>query len=363
MSYVAYTATPYANFLNENTPESLFPRDFIQTLGVSDQYFGPQQIFGIPEFADDDESGISGMNIVREVSLADVQTIKNTQEGYSDLLPETLQDALCWFIACAACLRSRRYKTPTSMLIHTSPRTSDHRRLEKAVQRWFRSRSQEQILERCRTVWKRETEALTQTDFYKQYPNYGEAENEREIPDYPSFDELIPYIHELLENKITTIKLDGKEDGEAKFVYTTGIHLCVDNSCNNTVEDETVKRLIYSESDKMPCAAPAFIIIGGTTISRGLTLEGLTSSYFLRAAGQADTLMQMCRWYGYRKTYELLPRIWMTDNTRRQIYFLSGMDYDLRQSIQTMDQNGETPDKYPPRIINSPKYPRTQNYQ
>lgn len=49
----------------------------------------------------------------------------------------------------------------------------------------------------------------------------------------------------------------------------------------------------------------AFIVVGGNTLSRGLTLEGLTTTYFLRTTNQADTLMQMGRWFGYRKGYEL----------------------------------------------------------
>lgn len=353
MSYIAYTATPYANFLNENMPESLFPKDFIQTLTVSDQYFGPQQIFGIPDLADEDESGTSGMNIIRVVLQKDVEIMKKIQAGKSSPLPETLQDALCWFIAASACLRSRNYKAPTSMLIHTTYKTDEHKKIEKAVADWFDTRSGQQILDQCRQVWKRETESLTKADFYEQYPNYGEAENEQNIPDYPPFEELVPYIHQLLEKKITAIRLD--DEKESEFVYTSGIHLCVDNSRNSKVENDQIKRLIYPKADQIPCDAPAFIVIGGTTISRGLTLEGLTSSYFLRMTGQADSLMQMCRWFGYRKGYELLPRIWMTDNTRQQIQFLSEMDYDLRQSIQLMDHNGETPDQYPPRILNTPK--------
>ena len=46
MNYVGYTATPYANILNEAGEESLYPRNFITTLAVSKEYFGPQQIFG-----------------------------------------------------------------------------------------------------------------------------------------------------------------------------------------------------------------------------------------------------------------------------------------------------------------------------
>jgi len=54
------------------------------------------------------------------------------------------------------------------------------------------------------------------------------------------------------------------------------------------------------------------IAIGGNKLSRGLTLEGLLVSYFARKSPQYDTLLQMCRWYGYRGGYEDLTRIYTT---------------------------------------------------
>lgn len=93
----------------------------------------------------------------------------------------------------------------------------------------------------------------------------------------------------------------------------------------------------------MPCPAPAFIVIGGATLSRGLTIEGLISTFFLRSVGQADTLMQMGRWFGYRKKYELLPRLWITDKTRQQFAFLATLDQELRDEIQYMDLTGRSP--------------------
>src|SRR5262249_12617745 len=54
------------------------------------------------------------------------------------------------------------------------------------------------------------------------------------------------------------------------------------------------------------------IAIGGDKLSRGLTLEGLTVSYFLRASRMYDTLMQMGRWFGYRDGYADLCRLYTT---------------------------------------------------
>lgn len=105
----------------------------------------------------------------------------------------------------------------------------------------------------------------------------------------------------------------------------------------------------------MPSPAPAFIVVGGATLSRGLTIEGLISTFFLRSVGQADTLMQMGRWFGYRKKYELLPRLWITDKTRQQFVFLAALDQELRDEIQQMDITGRSPADYGPKVKNSPK--------
>lgn len=104
----------------------------------------------------------------------------------------------------------------------------------------------------------------------------------------------------------------------------------------------------------MPCEAPAFLIIGGNTLSRGLTIEGLVSTYFLRPAGCADTLMQMGRWFGYRKGYELIPRIWLSMRARDQFRFISEMDQKLRNEIKFMAEFCQEPSECGPKIMASP---------
>ena len=79
------------------------------------------------------------------------------------------------------------------------------------------------------------------------------------------------------------------------------------------------------------------------------------STYFLRSVGQADTLMQMGRWFGYRKNYELLPRLWITEKTKEQFDYLSQLDQELRDEIQYMDIHGMSPADYGPKVKNSPK--------
>ncbi|MFW2491721.1 Z1 domain-containing protein [Clostridium chromiireducens] len=343
MNYVGYTATPYANFLNEAERASLYPKDFIAALEVSKEYFGPQQIFGA------DNSEYNGMDIVRIINTNDLERIKDIHDGVKSWIPNSLKKAVCWFLCGTAAMRVSGYNKPISMLIHTSQRQQHHKCIADEIRRWLETNEIGGILESCEETWKEETLKFTFDKFRLQYPDY--AQEDSEINRYPNFDEIKPQIKILLV-EITNIQLD--DDGELR--YHSGIHICIDNCANNGINEEGMHvRLAYPESRSMPKPAPAFIVIGGATLSRGLTIEGLISTYFLRSVGQADTLMQMGRWFGYRKGYELIPRIWITEKTKKQFEFLSELDEDLRKEINEMSITDKLPKYYGPRVKNTPK--------
>ena len=77
------------------------------------------------------------------------------------------------------------------------------------------------------------------------------------------------------------------------------------------------------------------IAVGGDVLSRGLTLDGLTTSYFYRRAGAFDTLMQMARWFGYRDGYAG-PRSAL--DLRRRSPISSGSSTTLCGSCATTSQ-------------------------
>ena len=346
MNYIGYTATPYANILNEAGRESLYPRNFITTLAVSKEYFGPQQIFGYSG----DSAEFDGLDIVRTIDTEELNKLKNIHDGDTSIVPETLIDAVCWFMCGVACMRIWEYKKPISMLIHTSQKTAHHSVIAKVVDRWISQTNKNDIIKRAERVWYDETAAFPFEKFREQYPSYDRPDYS--INKYPEFSAVKEQLHILLDEGISHIKLD--EDGE--LTYHKGIHLCIDNCTNNGVTSDGMKvRLAYPESSDMPSPAPAFIVVGGATLSRGLTIEGLISTFFLRSVGQADTLMQMGRWFGYRKKYELLPRLWVTDKTKQQFIFLAALDQELRDEIQQMDITGRSPAEYGPKVKNSPK--------
>lgn len=341
MNYVGYTATPYANLLNESSRKSLYPRNFISTLTVSDEYFGPQQIFG------GEATEYDGLDIIRLVQKEEIDDIKDIHTGSREI-PDSLEKSICWFICSVAAMRQNGFKDPVSMLIHTSQKVDHHSNISSAVMNWFHSHTTPQIIDLCKDVWIEETNAFTIDTFKEQYPNYGRLE---QLTDYPSFESIKCEIGTLL-SKVAPIQVDG--NGE--YQYHIGIHLCVDNSVfDKQTSDEEMWRLKYPNKENMPEKAPAFIVIGGATLSRGLTIEGLVSTFFMRTVKQADTLMQMGRWFGYRKGYELYPRLWISANTKEQFEFLSTLDIELRKEIMWMETTGNQPDSYAVKLENSPR--------
>lgn len=344
MNYIAYTATPYANVLNEGPGQSLYPKDFICTLPESHEYFGAKVIFG------NEEEDCEGFPVVREkITTQDEKDFKKIYKGDPCDLPQSFRESVSWFLCASALLRKRGHKKPISMLIHTTPIQNNHFALYNKIRNWLSVDTS--ILELCRKVYNSEIERVTIEDLRNSNPEYGFID---EIDDnYPPFDELTDDIQELLSD-IRNIEL-----GEDKsFEYGLGIHLCVDNCrANRESEEGTYLRIVYPNDTQLAqmSKAPVFMVIGGNTLSRGLTIEGLVCTYFARTSNLADTLMQMARWFGYRKGYELLQRIWMNTSAVERFKALTKIDMDLKREVERFMKQGVSPEKFGPRIRNVPE--------
>ena len=339
MNYIGYTATPYANVLNEFGDDTLYPKDFLSILKGSKEYFGPQQIFG------NSEAGYDGLDIVREITTADNEAIKRIHNGEKKELPDSFKNALLWFLCGVACRRHWGDKTPVSMLIHTHHKTDQHQEVADAVQKWLTETPKETIISDCNNLYEKEQLRFKKNDLLRDYFDYsGDRDGIKELP---SWDDIKSELDCLLES-VSPIVIE--DNGE--ITYHRGIHLCIDNSRHNAINNNQIVRLIYPRHELD--FASAFIVVGGATLSRGLTLEGLISTYFLRTTKTCDTLMQMGRWFGYRRGYELLPRIWMTKDTQYKFEYLSDLDYDLRMEIHRMAANGISPSECGPKIKKTP---------
>lgn len=349
MNYISYTATPYANVLNETSVDSLYPKDFIVLLEPSEDYIGPRQIFGteIPEVS-------PYIDIVEDIPDIDSGIIKDIQEGNMlHNMPGSFVKAIHWFLLTVSAMRALDYNKPISMLVHTSFKISHHEYIAGKIQQYLQyfQVNYESILPQLKNQYEDASVDFKRSHFLTAMPQYSTPQN---VPDYPKWELVqknLDRIIRLPKNEYVSHIQIGNE-GEPKF--HKGVHLVVDNS-KPKANDQYV-RLVYPTEKQMPSLAPAFIVVGGNTLSRGLTLEGLTTTYFLRTTNQADTLMQMGRWFGYRKGYEIFPRVWLDRMALTRYTFLSQMNEELRDEIGVYAENGFTPTEYAPRIKNSSNY-------
>ncbi len=322
MNYIGYTATPYGNFLNEL--QSIYPKDFIYMLPKSKKYIGAQEIFGYED--DDDFSSSNGLNIINEITDDELGEIKSINDGETYLIPKSLQEAICWFINSLAIFRFEKIVKPVSMLIHSDRKTQSHENLANSIKKWINS-NKSHLLDMCEVSYKRQTKKIDSNQFCEILPEYPELIH----PNYPEFSRLRVFIDEILQSDMGFTKMDDKK----KLIYTRGLHLVIDNcKTSSWMKDDEYARLSYPEKDDNIDFATGFIVVGGDTLSRGLTIEGLTSTYFCRKVSQVDTLMQMGRWFGYRIGYELVPRIWLDNASKKKFEEITNIEYDLRKDLQ-----------------------------
>ncbi len=343
MNYVCYTATPFANFLSDSTPEGLFPRDFITVLTPPNIYLGPKQIFGF------ESQGYPGMNIFKQMPDNNPE-LRGVESGKTLELPEDLKDAICWFLYCVCALRKIGMKKSMSMLVHTSLLTSVHNCTANAVKSYFEN-DKADLLNRAEHVFKQKSAEMTMDDFKKEVPEY--RADGFVINDYVPFEEIKHDLENLISIELQHVWLSDTE----KPAWSNGITLCIDNSTKQSVLDtaNSIPRLLYPTDEELKKMAqgPAFIVIGGNTLSRGLTLEGLVSTYFTRPSTQADTMMQMGRWFGYRRGYELYPRIWITGGIFLDFTNAIDVDEEMREYLLE-NYSVYRPKDIPPRVRKFP---------
>ena len=349
VNYVSFTATPYANVLNEAYKESLYPSNFICSLPESNEYFGAKAIWGSKT-----DENYTGLNIIRTIKNDEMNELKNIHKGYSYTIPTEFQKSIAWFLCASAVLRKGGHKKPISMLIHTTSIQNGHYEEYEALKRWL-SQDKNKILTLCESVYNDEKDEFRLSDLGEGYPEYAKLDAVNDV--FPEFSDLRDDVLVML-SEVTNIGLGD----EKELIYSeNGIHLCVDNcSAKKMAEEGTYLRVVYP-SDQQRAAmkrAPVFIVMGGNTLARGLTLEGLVCTYFARNVNQADTLMQMARWFGYRQGYELLQRIWMPIQVQQKFQLIEEIDEKLKAEFEDFMKKGKSPSMFGPRIMSSTKIAR-----
>ncbi len=351
VNYTSFTATPYANVLNEAYKDSLYPSNFICSLPESLEYFGPKAIWGSKQ-----DENYSGLNIVREIPFSEINELKKVHNGQTSVLPLEFRNAIAWFLCSASILRRRGHKKPISMLIHTTSIQNGHFEEYELMKDWLSTGNRKrEILDLCEQVYSEEKDEFRFSDLKEGFPKYSKLNEVCDV--FPAFSELRDDI-EMMLKEVVNIGLG--EEKELSY-HENGIHLCVDNCRANKYADEgSFLRVVYPTEEKLARMnkAPVFIVLGGNTLSRGLTIEGLVCTYFARNVNQADTLMQMARWFGYRSGYELLQRIWMTNPVQEKFELIEEIDEKLKREFEDFMRKGKSPSLFGPKIMSSSKIAR-----
>lgn len=325
-SYVGYTATPYANIFippnidNSELGNDLFPKDFIVCLPKPTGYVGAMEFFG-----EDDESEIMPLRRKISTKLKDFIDIKTRQ--IIKPIPDELQTAILNFIIITAARNVRGQSLePNSMLIHINRFVDLQGIIKSAVSDYYDevasyiNGGETEIFDKMHDIWEKDFVPTTK----KMQCSFSSYMEGVECSDWRDIETEIKKL--VGNHQIKVMEINGKSD---------------DVLCYKEYKDE--KRQLN------------VIAIGGDKLSRGLTLEGLTVSFFMRSSMMYDTLMQMGRWFGFRPKYTDLCRLFVPDELFRWFMVVSFATENLRNQIQYMNEYNRTPMDFGLRIASHPE--------
>lgn len=323
-SYVGYTATPYANiFIPDNIDSALddlgndlFPADCIISLPKPYRYIGANEFFG---YGSDDEEP-KPMPLARK-KVSDFIDAKKKSVGE---LPESLKEAIKCFLISVAIRNGRgeRFK-PNTMLIHVARIKNMHKQVERRIRDYYEE-LQGMIIDGD-TETKASIIKLIEEDYIPTTKKMAEEfERYMEDSDLYSVDTVWEEILRLMnEEKIKISIVNGDSKDSLAYKEHTGKEYNV-------------------------------IAIGGDKFSRGLTLEGLSVTYFTRESKYYDTLMQMGRWFGFRPKYADLCRVYITEELYKWFARIAFATDDLREQISYMCDEGAKPRDFGLRVATHP---------
>lgn len=314
MAYVGYTATPFANiFVDPSAPEDLYPRDFVVDLPRPIGYFGPERLFGREPLTEEEaEEGVDGLDMILTVPDVEAQALrpprkKEDRPSWEPYVPRSLRDAIRWFVLATAARRARGQSGKhSSMLVHTTQLAELHGKFKAPITAEVAQLADASELANLEALWNREAARVPAT-----------AVGEQPV----TFEQVQVHIADVVG----------------------ALNVVVDNYLSD-------ERLDY-DADR----SQVVIVIGGNTLSRGLTLEGLVVSYFVRSANAYDTLLQMGRWFGYRAGYADLPRIWMTAELGEYFRFLATVEAEMRVDVERYELEDLTPKEFAVRVQTHPQ--------
>ena len=301
-SYVGFTATPFANIFidpdssQEMLGDDLFPRDFIYALEAPTNYIGAATIFS--------PSGKYHYMIKDNSDCENYVPVKHDKGLVPGEIPLSLRRAIASFILTNAIrdLRGQKNKH-RSMMVNISVFVDVQKRIASQLDAFMRELQRE-----IHNYYMMKDEAL-------QYSSFA-------------------FLNDVYEQFYATCEFDWATVQAALWEAVAPIVVRYVNGGN------AAKNLNYDENEELGLR---IIAVGGYSLSRGLTLEGLSTSYFYRNTKMYDTLMQMGRWFGYRPHYEDLCQVWINEDAVEWYSYISEASDELKREIRRMQAEQRTP--------------------
>ena len=317
-SYLAVTATPFANIYIDDTTESemfgddLFPSDFIHLLSRPPAYTGAFKLFGdyLPEPDDPIKYSSCLIPVYEKEIPGDSYIFKHKMNevvvGEFEEFPESLQESIRYFLLVQYLMDflPNIEKPHRTMMINVSRFVSIQNDFANAIKRWMSD---------C---------LLPQVFQWHNYPESADNRNSGEFHELKSV--WNSHCLELLSGK------SWEEISPGLYDSLLLIRVTAENM------SPTAKKLGRLNYDAYP-AGDRVIAVGGQCLSRGLTLENLVVSYFYRNSAAYDTLLQMGRWFGYRDSYIQYFKLWMADEAILWYKLISEACEDLHSQVENMN--------------------------
>ena len=346
-TFLSVTATPFANIFidpdlntnNKDLQKDLFPKDFIHALRPPLNYFGGKKVFGLDEddlYDEDSEelyeefaNGANYTSIIDDIVPALADDIFNERTGKYmrtrpkpkgadiEFIPRSMKNAICNFII-AKSIRSLRgdRESHASMMINVTVKVDLIERVKDLVIEYV-------------------GELKTEISNYASLPFETAKKNSDHIKDlYREFLKSFP-----------NIDLNNKNEG-CKFLWQE-----IQKELNETIRNVEIMSSSGGSSDTIDFKdnhnkPKTYIIIGGFTLSRGFTMEGLMVSYLYRTSKAMDTLYQMGRWFGYRVGYEDLCQLFLEKQTRDYFVATVRATENLMTQVRQMNRQGSSPQDF-----------------